>query len=92
MSTPKQRRNALIRETGDWTVTQRAWAELKRRYGGCCAYCGRKTVLLEKDHIIPLSKGGLHTISNIVPACGPCNNRKHDRTPQEAGMVLRELA
>lgn len=30
------------------------------------------------DHVIPLSKGGHHTASNVVPACGPCNSVKSD--------------
>ena len=25
---------------------------------------------------------------NLVTACGPCNGRKADRTPEEAGMPL----
>jgi 5-methylcytosine-specific restriction endonuclease McrA len=88
MGTTKKSRALILWERSDGTVTRAAWAELKRKYGGCCAYCGRKTVLLEKDHITPISKGGQHTISNIVPACKPCNTRKHDKTPDEAGMVV----
>lgn len=55
-----------------------------------CQYCltelpaGR----LELDHIIPKSRGGPNSWENLVAACHSCNNRKADRTPQEAGMKL----
>ena len=88
---PKSRK-LILWERSDFTVTRDAWRDLKRKYGGCCAYCGRKTVLLQQDHIIPISKGGMHTITNIVPACGPCNSRKFNKTPEEAGMVIRQVA
>lgn len=40
-----------------------------------CQYCGRKApnVILEVDHVIPKSKGGLNTMSNYVTACKDCN-------------------
>lgn len=90
MSTPKKSRKLILWERSDFTVTRDAWRDLKRKYGGCCAYCGRKTVLLQQDHIIPISKGGMHTIGNIAPACGPCNTRKGDKTPAEAGKIIRK--
>lgn len=48
-----------------------------------CQYCGRspKTdadVILEVDHIIPRSNGGLDTITNLVTACRECNQGKKD--------------
>jgi 5-methylcytosine-specific restriction endonuclease McrA len=33
------------------------------------------------DHVKPLSKGGAHMLSNLRPACEPCNSRKHNRWP-----------
>ncbi len=55
-----------------------------------CAYCG--TVLhdksLELEHVIPKSKGGETSWTNIVSACRMCNSRKDDRTPEQAGMQL----
>lgn len=55
-----------------------------------CAYCGNKfsTKELNLDHVIPSSKGGKTTWENIVLACIPCNSRKADKTPAEAGMKL----
>jgi 5-methylcytosine-specific restriction endonuclease McrA len=51
-----------------------------------CQYCGG--VADSIDHIVPRSRGGLHEWENVTAACRPCNLRKRDRTPAEAGMVL----
>jgi len=48
-----------------------------------CAYCGRTGIKLTQDHVIPLARGGGHTISNVVPACHRCNCAKHTRLPQD---------
>ncbi len=44
---------------------------------------------LTLDHISPKSKGGTSLPTNLVTACKPCNQRKADRTPQQANMPLR---
>ncbi len=55
-----------------------------------CQYCGKKfhKDFLSMDHVIPRSRGGPSSFTNIVTACKPCNAFKDDRTPDEAGMVL----
>ncbi len=60
------------------------------RDSSTCQYCGSKmpTQGLTLDHVTPRSKGGQSTWENLVASCKPCNNRKSDRTPQEAGMLL----
>jgi 5-methylcytosine-specific restriction endonuclease McrA len=58
-------------------VTKRDWDRLLRRYRGCCAYCGAPSV--GQDHIIPLSRGGRHSIGNVLPCCRSCNSSKHTR-------------
>lgn len=56
-----------------------------------CQYCGDQPGKgeLTIDHVLPRSRGGGHTWENVVAACGSCNHRKGDRTPEEAGMPLR---
>jgi len=56
-----------------------------------CAYCGKQfsPKSLTIDHILPKSQGGKSTWQNLCACCGPCNKAKADRTPEEAGMVLR---
>jgi len=41
------------------------------------------------DHVLPQSRGGESTWLNAVAACAPCNHRKANRTPAEAGLRLR---
>jgi 5-methylcytosine-specific restriction endonuclease McrA len=55
-----------------------------------CQYCGEKkgAVELTLDHIMPRSRGGDNSPVNIVTACIQCNNRKANRTPEEARMPL----
>lgn len=58
------------------------------RDGFICAYCGRDDVRLTIDHIIPKSQGGKLDFDNCVASCKPCNNKKNNRTPRQAGMFL----
>lgn len=59
-----------------------------------CQYCGRHRrelrgrEFLTRDHVLPTSRGGENSWENVVTACSPCNNRKGDRTPDEARMPL----
>lgn len=55
-----------------------------------CAYCGNvfPDHLLSREHIHPQSRDGADEWMNVVTACIPCNGRKADRRPEEAGMAL----
>jgi len=55
-----------------------------------CQYCQKvlNTGDLTLDHVIPRSRGGETTWENLVACCNPCNNKKGNRTPDEAGMKL----
>lgn len=47
-----------------------------------CAYC-ETTETLSVDHVVPLSRGGLHEVGNLVVACRSCNSSKKDRLLSE---------
>ena len=55
-----------------------------------CQYCHRElpVAALTLDHVIPRSRAGESTWENLVASCRPCNNRKGNRTPHEAGRLL----
>ena len=59
-----------------------------RRDNGECQYCGSKKQLTI-DHVTPKSKGGKSSWTNLVTACNRCNVSKGDKTPEQAGMLLR---
>lgn len=59
-----------------------------RRDRGECQYCGsRKNLTI--DHVIPKSKGGKTSWTNLVTACNRCNVNKGDKTPEQAGLQLK---
>lgn len=53
-----------------------------------CQYCRQPypTHELTFDHLIPRSRGGRTSWTNIVTACTRCNLRKGNRLPNECGM------
>lgn len=55
-----------------------------------CQYCAKNypSDKLTIDHILPSSRGGGNTWLNLVAACKKCNQKKGDKTPDEAGMRL----
>ena len=59
-----------------------------RRDAYKCAYCGRSDLPLTIDHLIPKARGGSDSWENLVCACTFCNNKKGDRTPEEANIDL----
>jgi 5-methylcytosine-specific restriction endonuclease McrA len=55
-----------------------------------CQYCGRRQPAsrLTVDHVVPRSRGGRSSWTNIVAACIECNTRKGGKLPWEVGMKL----
>ena len=54
-------------------------SEIEKLYKSDCFYCGTSENIT-LDHVIPLSRGGKHSVGNIVPACGRCNSSKGSKT------------
>lgn len=63
---------------------------LFRRDRNLCGYCGARDsyTILTRDHVIPLSQGGLNVWTNVVTSCSRCNKKKDARSPEQAGMKL----
>lgn len=65
-----------------------------RRASGICYYCGDRFPPREltMDHVVPLSRGGQTSKSNVVPSCKNCNNEKKYLLPLEWEAHLKRLA
>jgi 5-methylcytosine-specific restriction endonuclease McrA len=76
----------IPRDTHRRKITRRA---VFARDNWTCQYCGARSNLTV-DHVIPRSKGGGSSWDNIVASCAPCNRRKGDALPRQAGMRLQK--
>ena len=63
---------------------------LVKRDKSTCQYCGKKLTAsqITIDHVLPRAQGGITSFTNCVVCCQICNNKKADKTPDQAKMVL----
>lgn len=75
-------RRRVLEAAAEGSHTEEEWATLKAKYNYTCLRCGQREpdIVLTRDHVIPLSRGGSDYISNIQPLCDPCNSAKGIRT------------
>lgn len=71
------------------------------RDGYRCVWCGGQPPIPESgqnrlpewhltvDHVVPLSKGGVHAMTNLVTMCNTCNQAKADRLLPGARLTQR---
>lgn len=78
----KRRKRRMQGVVHDLTDTQ--WSALLGAWGAC-AYCGSPDDL-QRDCVLPISRGGRYTVGNVVPACRSCNTSKCNG---EVGRWLR---
>lgn len=71
----RMKRRANFRDAEKKLITN---SDLKRLLRQPCIYCG-SSQRISIDHIIPLARGGRHSIGNLAPACFDCNTRKSAR-------------
>ncbi|MCI1020343.1 HNH endonuclease [Microbacterium sp. C5A9] len=71
----QRRRGRVARADNDLTAEQ--WISLQDAWGGC-AYCGATGIAMQRDCVMPISRGGRYTVENVVPACGSCNASKRN--------------
>lgn len=74
-----RRRYATRKGAPALLFTPQQLAQRSAYYGDRCWICRGDSC--EWDHVIPLSKGGWHALSNLRPICRPCNASKSDRWP-----------
>jgi 5-methylcytosine-specific restriction endonuclease McrA len=87
----KAKRRAL-KKSNLGVVSNGIYKKLLTLQNGCCAICKDKKANFHLDHIIPLSKGGMHDDSNFQLLCQFCNISKNDHDPitymQSKGYLL----
>ena len=69
----RRRRRRVASADNDLTADQ--WIAILDAWR-TCAYCGADGVALQRDCVLPISRGGRYTLENVVPACRSCNASK----------------
>ncbi len=87
IAVPSYIRLAIVTRERLWNIPPVSRREVLRRDNHTCQYCGSNRHLT-LDHVMPVSRGGQHKWDNVVTACEKCNQRKSNRTPEEASMLL----
>ena len=82
-----------LRQPWDKTVNEESVNGLLEKQDGMCPYCGDDIRgSFHMDHIMPLSRGGVSTLSNLQLTCGSCNHRKSDKHPDTFAREMRSAA
>jgi 5-methylcytosine-specific restriction endonuclease McrA len=79
MALKAMKRRALKEQNGVYLIQAK---ELIKIYKSECFYCHSNTNI-EADHIIPISRGGIHSVGNLIAACRKCNASKGAKTITE---------
>ncbi|MBE6794863.1 MAG: HNH endonuclease [Ruminococcaceae bacterium] len=82
LETAEKNSEAYRRKFERGKVTDSLRYDVLTRDGFRCKLCGREAndgVKLEVDHIVPISKGGKTTMSNLQTLCKECNRGKRDK-------------
>jgi len=78
----QQKRRQRIKENGLFLVTQQ---DAKKLLSGSCFYCHKPSEHI--DHVVPVARGGSHSIGNLVGACKKCNQSKGSKFITEWNKV-----
>ena len=74
------------------SISKKLRFEVFKRDSFTCQYCGRKApdVILEVDHIHPVSKGGKNDLLNYITSCVDCNQGKSDRLLSDDAVLEKQ--
>lgn len=82
----ESKRRTIKAKNGVFKITK---SELDKLYSSPCVNCG-STEKIHMDHIIPISRGGQHSIGNLQPLCASCNIRKSNKFMIEWKQLMKE--
>lgn len=83
----KEQKAAASGYHDEWDIDQ-----IRKRLNDQCSYCGEPLHGKgEKDHLVPVSRGGDNSPENLTLACRTCNRDKHAKTAQEFLAWRRSL-
>lgn len=81
------RRRSKKRNNGEFLILNK---ELKKIYSSSCVIC-HSTENIAADHIIPIARGGRHSIGNLQPLCNRCNSSKGQKFMSEWKRYLNNV-
>ena len=88
----RARKYATQKAAAGGRYDERDIANIRRRLGDSCAYCGNPlNGAGEIDHKTPISRGGDNSPGNLTLACRPCNRDKHGKTVAEFRAWCRQM-
>ena len=75
-------------------ISKKIRFEVFKRDKFTCQYCGRSApdIILEMDHIQPVSKDGDDDIANLVTSCFDCNRGKRDHELTDDAVIKKRKA
>lgn len=84
----RHKRDEATRLACDGTITPNVLYHLFSRTK-VCGFCGCDMAYQDKslDHLVPISRGGVHGVENVEVVCLPCNKAKHTATALEYIMA-----
>lgn len=86
----RHKRIARLAKAGGDGLSRTQWKKIKEDQNNKCYYCGKHPKRFEIEHVVPISKGGIHDITNIVAACKSCNRRKGTMSLEDFQKKLEE--
>jgi len=77
----QKRRVLKMQASFNLTAIREFVDSVKSKKTARCYYCGDRVITtnIHFDHIIPLAKGGQHSVDNLCVSCAPCNLSKQDK-------------
>ena len=76
-------RRAIKKQATIEHITAAQLRELKNKHNGICLYCRKEVSKLTLEHIVPLSRGGEHSLQNLCYVCQTCNSSKRSKLLSE---------